>query len=170
MRTKQLVGLGLSLALAGCVQQPLGPTVNVMPPPTKPFEVFQQDQVACKQYATQETAGAAQAANNKAVATALIGAALGAGLGAAVGGRHSTGEGAAAGAITGTAVAAGPAQGDQMTLQERYDNAFAQCMYSHGDLVPGFAPPVAAAPPPPPADQPAPAPTPTKPKKKHYEQ
>lgn len=161
--------LGISVALTGCVQQPLGPTVNVMPPPAKPFDLFTQDQAACKQYAGQETAGAAQAANGRAVATALLGTALGAGLGAAVGGRRGTAVGAASGAAVGTAVAAGPAQGDQMTLQDRYDNAFAQCMYARGNLVPGFGPPAMASPPSPVLSA-APPPDLPKPKRKRYEQ
>ncbi len=139
------------LLLEGCVQQPLGPTVQVMPAPGKPFDVFQQDQAVCKQYADQQTAGGAQQANNQAILTTGVGTVLGAGLGAAIGGGRGAAIGAGAGAVTGTAYGAAPAQYAQMSLQQRYDAAYSQCMYAHGDQVPGYqpAPPPGYAPPPP---------------------
>jgi outer membrane lipoprotein SlyB len=133
------------LLLDGCVQQPLGPSIQVMPAPGKPFDVFQQDQAQCKAYADQQTAGGAQQANNQQVLTGVVGTVLGAGLGAAVGGGRGAAIGAGAGAVGGTAVGAGPAQYAQMSLQQRYDAAYAQCMYANGDQVPGYSP----APPPP---------------------
>ena len=39
-----------------------------------------------------------------------------------------------------------------MNLQQRYDLAYSQCMYSRGNQVPGFQP--SYAPPPPPPYQP----------------
>jgi hypothetical protein len=129
------------LLLDGCVQQPLGPTVQVMPAPGKPFDVFQQDQAECKGYADQQTAGGAQQANNQQVLTGVVGTVLGAGLGAAVGGGRGAAIGAGAGAVGGTAVGSGPAQYAQMSLQQRYDAAYSQCMYAHGDQVPGYMPP-----------------------------
>ncbi len=134
------------LLLDACVTQPMGPTVQVMPAPGKPFDVFQQDQAVCKQYADQQTAGGAQQANNQQVLAAGVGTVLGAGLGAAVGGGRGAAIGAGAGAVTGTAYGAGPAQYAQMSLQQRYDAAYSQCMYAHGNQVPGYYPP---APPPP---------------------
>jgi hypothetical protein len=56
-------------------------------------------------------------------------------------------------------VGAGTSGGTQLPIQQQYDNAYSQCMYSKGNQVPGFqpanvypppAPPSAAAPPPPP--------------------
>jgi hypothetical protein len=135
------------LLLEGCVTPPMGPTIAVMPAPNKPFDVFQQDQAVCKQFADQQTAGGAQQANNQQVLTGVVGTVLGAGLGAAVGGGRGAAIGAGAGAIGGTAVGAGPAQYAQMSLQQRYDMAYSQCMYARGNQVPGYAP--AAAPPPP---------------------
>jgi hypothetical protein len=150
--------LAALLLLDGCVTPPLGPTVQVMPAPGKPFDVFQQDQAVCKQYADQETAGGAQQANNQQVLTGVVGTVLGAGLGAAVGGGRGAAIGAGAGAVGGTAVGAGPAQYAQMSLQQRYDAAYSQCMYSHGNQVPGYyaAPPPGYAPPPPPGYAPPP--------------
>ena len=139
------------LLLEGCVQQPLGPSVQVMPAPGKPFDAFQQDQAQCKQYADQQTAGGAQQANNQQLLTAGVGTVLGAGLGAAIGGGRGAAIGAGAGAVTGTAYGAGPSQYAQMSLQQRYNSAYSQCMYAHGDQVPGYypPPPPGYAPPPP---------------------
>ena len=45
-----LVSTGMAaLLLAGCVSEPLGPRVAVMPAPNKPFDVFQQEQAMCEQ-------------------------------------------------------------------------------------------------------------------------
>jgi len=134
------------LLLDGCVTQPMGPTITVMPAPNKPFAVFQQDQAVCQSYADQQTAGGAQQANNQQLLTGVVGTALGAGLGAAIGGGRGAAIGAGAGALGGTAVGSGPAQYAQMSLQQRYNTAYAQCMYAHGNQVPGYS----AAPPPPP--------------------
>jgi uncharacterized protein YcfJ len=145
------LSVSAAIALAGCVQQPMGPRVAVMPPPNKPFEVFQQDQAVCTQWANQQTAGEAEDANSRAVGTAVIGTILGAGLGAAIGGGGGAAIGAASGAIGGTAIAAGPAGGAQYDIQQRYDIAYSQCMYSKGNQVPGYSYNNAPPPPPPPA-------------------
>lgn len=153
--------------LAGCAQTPMGPTVNVMPAANKPFEVFQQDQAVCKSYAQQQVAGQADNANQRAVGGALLGTALGAGLGAAVGGGHGAGVGAATGAVAGTAVGASTSGHEQMSIQQQYNTAYLQCMYSRGNQVPGYqtvpqpvpaAPVIVAPPPPPPSPYPPPPP------------
>jgi hypothetical protein len=146
------IGVALVMTLGGCVSQPIGPSVAVMPAPNKPFEVFQQDQGICTQYAGQQVTGGAQAANSEAVGTAVIGTLLGAGLGAAVGAGPGAAIGAASGAVAGTVVGSGPAWGDQFDLQRRYDIAYSQCMYAKGNQVPGYyyAPSGASFPPPPP--------------------
>ena len=139
MKAKHLLAsVTVALLLGGCVQQPAGPTVAVMPSPYKPFEVFQQDQAICMAYGKQMTNGQAQAANTQAVGTAVVGTALGAGLGAAVGGGTGAAIGAASGALGGTLVASGPANNAQGSLQQRYDVAYSQCMYAKGNQVPGF--------------------------------
>ena len=136
------------LLLSACASEPMGPTVPVMPAPGKSFDVFQGDQAACKQYASNQVQGGAQQANNRQVGTAVIGTLLGAGLGAAIGGGQGAAIGAGAGALGGTAVGAGPAQNSSYSLQQRYNLSYAQCMYSRGNQVPGYQP--AGAPPPPP--------------------
>ncbi len=162
LKSTMFVGLAALTALSGCAAPPLGPTVAVMPGPNKPFDVFQTDQAVCRQFAEQQVGGA-QAANqtgtNQALLGAGVGTLLGAGLGAAVGaasGNAGAGAaiGAGAGALGGTAVGASNAQNTQMSLQQRYDIAYQQCMYSRGNQVPGYAAPAPAsaypAPPPPP--------------------
>ena len=139
IRTKTLVVVVLSL-LAGCASPPLGPSVAVLPPPGKPFDVFAQEQASCKQYADGQVAGQAQTANNQAVGGAVLGTVLGAGLGAAIGGGRGAAIGAASGAVVGTGVGAGATQNAQFSIQQQYDNAFAQCMYAKGNQVQGYAP------------------------------
>jgi uncharacterized protein YcfJ len=141
--------IGLA-AVAGCVTQPMGPSVQVMPAPNKPFEVFEEDAAVCKQFASQSVAGGAEQANGQAVGSAVIGTALGAGLGAAIGGGRGAAIGAASGAVAGTAIGTGPAAQQQYTLQQRYDIAYEQCMYGKGNQVPGYAAPASVPPPPPP--------------------
>lgn len=143
-------GIVLTLGLSACVPAKMGPTVQVMPGTGKSFEAFQADQSVCEAYANDQVAGARKQANQEAVGTALVGTALGAGLGAAAG---NAGVGAAAGAAAGTGIAAGNAQSATLTIQQQYDNAYSQCMFSKGHQVPGFdqaPPPPAPEPPPPP--------------------
>jgi hypothetical protein len=140
---------GLGLFLAGCAQTPLGPTVQVMPGPGKSFETFTYEQAGCKQFAESAVAGQAQNANNRAIGAAALTTALGAGLGAAVGGGYGAGIGAASGAAGGAGIGAGMSSGEQYGIQQQYDNAFAQCMYAKGNMVPGYGPMMVNAPPPP---------------------
>jgi hypothetical protein len=154
--TAVALGAAFALFLGGCVSQPTGPTVAVMPAPNKPFEVFQQDQGICTQYASQQVAGGAEAANNAAVGTAVITTVLGAGLGAAVGGGYGAAVGAASGAVAGTAIGAAPTWNSQYGLQQRYDVAYSQCMYAKGNQVPGYYYGSSGASFPPPPPPPAP--------------
>ena len=134
------------LLLSACATEPMGPTIQVMPAPGKPYEAFQTDQATCTQFASSPVPGGAQQANNQQVGTAVVGTLLGAGLGAAIGGGRGAAIGAGAGALGGTAYGAGPAAEANYDLQQRYDLAYAQCMYARGNQVPGYQPP--GAPPP----------------------
>jgi hypothetical protein len=134
------------LALTGCAATPMGPTVQVMPGPGKSFEVFRSDQADCKGYAYSQVQGQAEVSNQRAAGTAVVGTVIGAGLGALVGSAYgNAGAGAAIGAgagLGGGGMVAANNQGyDQMNIQQQYDNAFSQCMYTKGDQVPGYAPP-----------------------------
>ena len=127
-----------ALVLSACAQTPMGPTVMVMPGPGKPFDVFQGDQLLCKQFAEQSVAGQAENANMRAVGGAVLTTALGAGLGAAIGGGRGAGIGAASGALGGAGIGAVGSDNANMSIQQRYNIAFAQCMYSRGNQVPGM--------------------------------
>ncbi len=151
------------LMLAGCATPPMGPTVAVMPAPGKPQDVFQGDLAYCKSVAQQSVAGEAEQANNKAVGTAAIGTVLGAGLGAAIGGGRGAAVGAGAGALGGTAVASNETARTQYTIQQQYDIAYEQCMYSRGNQVPGYYPAAPQAYPPPPSQGYPPPPPPPPP-------
>jgi len=133
--TVATVSLSVIMALAGCAETPMGPRVQVMPAANKPFEVFQQDQLTCKQFAADQVGGEAEHANEKAVGATLLGAGLGAGLGAALGGGRGAGIGAAGGGVVGSAVGNGNSQRDQLSIQQQYDNAYGQCMYAKGNQI-----------------------------------
>jgi len=160
--TRNLVLLFAAALLGGCATMPTGPSVMVLPPPGKPFEVFQAEELGCRNWAAQQTGQQpAEAVNQNVVLGAGLGTLLGAGLGAAIGaasGDPGAGAaiGAASGLVGGTAVSSGPAYAAGVELQRRYDNAYLQCMYAKGNLIPGIASPHYAVPPPPPAYQPEP--------------
>jgi len=138
--------LSLAALLSACAAPPMGPTVLVMPAPGKSTEAFNKDQAECKSIASNEVAGAVKQANNQAVGAAVLTTALGAATGAAVGGGNGAAVGAASGATVGAGIGADSSANAQLTIQQQYDNAYSQCMYTKGNQVPGYAP----APPPPP--------------------
>lgn len=139
---RSVAGLtALGLLVGGCATEPRGPRVGVMPGPNKPFEVFAQERAMCEQYADSTVRGDAEAANNRALGGAVLGTLLGAGLGAAAGGGRGAAIGAGAGAVVGTGIGAGSSQGAQYSIQQRFDMAYAQCMYSKGNQVPGYGAP-----------------------------
>jgi len=149
-----LIFLALAL-LGGCATMPTGPTVAAMPGPGKPFEVFQADDYACRQWAEQQIGGTSpsQSANQNLATGAAVGTLAGAGLGALIGsasGHAGAGAaiGAGAGLLTGTAMASGPAASSGYQLQRRYDMAYQQCMYAKGNQIPGARPVRAYGPPP----------------------
>ena len=151
MRRTTIAALTLgSIVLAGCATTPVGPTVRVMPGPYKPFEVFQRDQFECTQYADFQVAGHADAANTRALGATALGAGLGLALGAATGDGNAATAGAVAGGAVGATIGAGMSDDANYSIQRRYDIAYAQCMYSKGNQVPGYARPRGVPPPPPP--------------------
>lgn len=154
MRHVHVIACAAVVLLAACTPAPQGPTVPVMPGPNKPFQVFQEDQAVCSNYAQQVIGPAQQQLQNQQVGSALIGTVLGAGLGAAAGGGRGAAIGAGAGAVAGTAYGANASQYEAMNMQQRYDMAYSQCMYARGDQVPGFAPPPNYPYPPPPPPHP----------------
>ena len=131
------------LTLAGCATVPTGPSVMVLPAPGKPFEVFQVDDITCRQWAGQQIGISPQEAMSQSTASgAVVGTIVGAGIGAALGAAAgNTGAGAAIGAgsglLVGTSTGASTGQYYGYEAQRRYDNAYLQCMYAKGNQVPG---------------------------------
>jgi uncharacterized protein YcfJ len=125
-----------TMLLVGCQTMPMGPNVAVMPAQGKPFTIFQREDRQCRDFAANSVSAGAQAANESAVGTAVIGAVVGTAVGALA---HNAGAGAAVGFAGGTALGAGNAQNASYSIQQRYDIAYQQCMYSYGNQLP--APP-----------------------------
>jgi hypothetical protein len=156
--------------LGACATVPAGPSVMVLPGSGKPFEVFQADDDSCREWAFRQSgAGSNDPVASSAVGGATIGTLLGGALGAAIGAAAGNpGIGAAVGAgsglVLGTASGANAGAYAGMSMQQRYDTAYTQCMYAKGNQIPTaahWAPRrtgYAAPPPPPPANAPAPAP------------
>lgn len=137
-------------ALGGCVARPIGPTVTVLPAPGKPFDVFAEEDAYRRDFAQQQIAGAPEQANSQVIGSAIIGTLLGAGLGAALAGGQGAAVGAATGTLIGTGTGASGSTWSQMTVQQRYNVAYLQCMYAKGNQVPGYAVAATVPPPPPP--------------------
>ncbi len=128
---------GLAL-LAGCTSLPTGPGVMVLPGSGFTFEQFRNDDIVCQQYASFQVGGTTpnQAAARSGVASAAVGTAIGAAAGATIGGGRGAAVGAGTGLVGGSLAGTGAASGSMYELQERYDVAYIQCMYSKGHQVP----------------------------------
>lgn len=130
------------LVVGGCATIPTGPSVMVMPTPGKPFDLFQAEDITCRQWARQQIGLTPQETVNQNTATgAVMSTAIGAGLGAAIGAASaSSGAGAAIGAasglLVGTVAGANAGQVSGWEAQRRYDIAYQQCMYANGNMVP----------------------------------
>lgn len=148
MRFQTTAALCAALLVLGACQpsRPMGPSVAVMPGPNKPFQVFQDDDALCRNFADRNS-GPDNQANNQELLSAGVGTVLGAGLGAAIGGGRGAAIGAAGGAVAGTAYGSGQAARTERTVQQRYDIAYSQCMYSRGNQVPGYYPAPSGPPP-----------------------
>jgi hypothetical protein len=161
----RLTPLAALLGLAACTTIPTGPGVLVMPGTGRSFEQFRGDDADCRQYAFGQSGGATanETAVDSGVKSAAVGAAIGALAGAAMGGHEGAGVGASMGLLAGGAAGAGAGQASGYGTQQRYDNAYVQCMYAKGHRVPvsgqltqGRAP--GYPPPPPPRGYPPPPP------------
>lgn len=154
-RTITLLTPCVALAFSACaVAPPPGPSVMALPGQGKSFEAFQQDDMGCRQYATQVTGGAspALAAQQSAVGSAAVGTVLGAAAGAAIGAAAGApGIGAAVGAgtglLAGSAIGANNAAAAYGGVQGQYDVSYTQCMVAHGNSVQGPPAGYAAYPP-----------------------
>lgn len=136
-RAGAAAALGLTVVLGGCVAAPAGALLQALPGAGKSLTSFQDDQTVCKQFAQQSVSGQVDNANLRTFGTAALTTVLGTGLGAAIGGGQGAGIGAAAGAVGGAGLGAYTSSKDQSAVQQQYDNAYAQCMSTKGNAVPG---------------------------------
>lgn len=132
--------LVLLASLTACVSAPTGPTVAVMPREGKPFDLFQQEDLFCRNFAANSVRDTSDAALKEGATSAAIGAALGAVAGAVIqGGNHANvGTGAGVGLLGGAAMGAMNSSGKQNQAQAQYNIAYQQCMYSKGNQVPSY--------------------------------
>jgi uncharacterized protein YcfJ len=115
----------------------------VLPGPGKPFEVFQAEDVMCRNWASARIGQSPQETADRSVSSgAAAGAVVGAGIGAIIGsGSGDAASGAAVGAAGGLLI--GAAEGAHAgrvygwEAQRRYDIAYQQCMYANGNIIPG---------------------------------
>jgi hypothetical protein len=136
---KKLSIISLAVCLTACASSvPSGPSVAVMPAQGKPFEIFEQENAICKNYASREVGiDTNAAAQSEVLQGGVAGAVLGAAAGAAMGDNsRAAATGAGVGAVMGTAVGAGNAQRLTADMQRRYDIAYEQCMYAKGNQLP----------------------------------
>ncbi|MDR1310314.1 MAG: hypothetical protein LBK01_00325 [Burkholderiaceae bacterium] len=137
IKPRTLLVLSPLFALLACTTVPEGPSTMVLPGTGKTFEVFQQDDVVCRQFAKNQLGttpnqmsieDSAKSAALTAVLGAIAGAVIDGGRGAAVG----AGVGAAMGGVAGASSGSGSAQ----MGQRRYDNYYMQCMFAKGNRIP----------------------------------
>jgi outer membrane lipoprotein SlyB len=133
---KKLPIVGLML-VAGCASLPTGPSVMSLPGSRKTFDEFRVDDADCRQFASVQVGGTTpqKAATDSGVASAVVGTAVGAGAGALIGGSQGAGVGAGVGLVTGALVGQSYAGGAYYSVQQRYDNAYQQCMYAKGHKI-----------------------------------
>lgn len=146
------------LMLGGCVTQPLGPTVPVMPGKDKPLAQFNDDDYFCQHYASDRVAGKVDKANDKIAQNTAIGAILGTAVGAALGNTRGAVAGGVAGAAIGNSTANPGSR--EYQAQREYNIAYAQCMKSRGNEIeqPRYRRDYRDYPPPPPNYPPPPPP------------
>jgi uncharacterized protein YcfJ len=171
MKLVPLSALAAALLAAGCTSIPTTPSHMALPGTGKPFEQFRADDGSCRQYAYDVVGGrtAEQAQVDSGVKSTVAGAAIGALIGAAVGGGHGAAVGAGVGGGAGALAGVGAADASGYAAQNRYDQAYTQCMYGKGHRVAvsgRMAPRYQAAggyypPPPPPQTTYAPPPAPS---------
>jgi len=137
-RPSRALALLAPLLLGACVSMPSGPSISSLPGTGRNFDQFRTDESACRRYATDAIAGSspAQAQANSALTSAAVGTAIGALAGAALGGSQGASTGAGVGLLFGGVAGAGAANSSGHALQQRYDNAYVQCMYAKGHKVP----------------------------------
>jgi hypothetical protein len=112
-----IFAVAVTAALSGCAQAPGGPTVQAVPGPNKSLADFQQDNGYCRTFASSQISDAQNQANQQVVSSVVVGA------------------------FTGNAAPVPSPSETAVTLQQRYDAAFVQCMFAKGESIPGMSPP-----------------------------
>jgi len=130
--------IAIALAMSACTTVPTGPSRMALPGAGKSFEQFNDDDRTCRTYSLNQSNGvsANKAGNDSFIESAAVGTAVGALLGAAVGGHEGAAVGAGTGLLFGSAAGGAAAEQSSYTVQQRYDNAYIQCMYAKGHKVP----------------------------------
>jgi len=134
--------VALVALLTGCATIPSGPSVMVLPGDAKSFEQFQTDDGVCRNWSAQQIGITPNQAATHSVATGTLlgtlgGAAAGAAIGAAAGNPAlGAAVGAGAGALFGSSIGFGQAWGSGLSVQNRYDISYMQCMYTKGNAIP----------------------------------
>src|SRR5262245_5001669 len=126
------------LALSACASAPSGPSIMSLPGTGKSFDQFRADDMDCRQYANVQVGGAtpSQAINDSTARSAVVGTAVGAAAGALIDGASGAGVGAGFGMLTGALAGSSTGYAAGYSVQQRYDIAYVQCMYSKGHKVP----------------------------------
>jgi len=137
------LALAVSLVLTGCATYPTGPSRMALPGTGSDFTQFQTDDMSCQGYAQQASGAlnAQQSAQKSAVDSAVVGTVVGAAAGVAIGAATGNpgvgaGIGAGSGLLLGSASGTDAYSTSGYRMQDRYDNAYIQCMYARGHQVP----------------------------------
>ncbi len=141
--TSPIAMLALCGSLAACATYPTGPSMMALPGNGASFDQFRADDYQCQSYA-QQTLGLQspqQSASNSGLNSAAVGTAVGAAAGALLGAASgNAGAGAAIGAGSGLILGSAAGTDSYATTgylaQQRYDDAYIQCMYAKGHQVP----------------------------------
>lgn len=134
----RLSALAALLMLGACTTVPTGPGILALPGTGRSFDEFRNADYDCRQFAIGQVGGstANQAAVESGMKSAALGAAVGALAGAAMNGQQGAGVGAGLGLLIGGAAGVEAGQASAYGAQQRYDNAYIQCMYAKGHRVP----------------------------------
>lgn len=130
--------IGVALAVTGCATTPNGPSNMALPGTGKDFNLFRADDLSCRDFALGQIGSKTvnQQYNQSLAATTAVGTVIGAALGAAAGGGEGAAIGAGVGALSGGAIGADTAATSGDNAQQKYDNAYLQCMYAAGHKIP----------------------------------
>jgi len=141
--TSNIAIIALCGSLAACATYPTGPSLMALPGSGASFDQFRADDYQCQSYAQQALGvqSPQQSASDSGVNSAAVGTAVGAAAGALLGAASgNAGAGAAIGAgsglVLGSAAGTDSYAASGYMAQQRYDDAYIQCMYAKGHQVP----------------------------------